>query len=153
MAKGGETALEKGLVNMINSKEMRALAFIGVAMVMAVALCVASITKFNLFSVVVSILMLSTLSVGLGYQYCKHEDTINAALEEKQKERALAKKVKTEKPVVISAEQKKSIKEMLAGEIAEDKVIAKVAVKPNLMSAEKKEGAACANDSAYHKGQ
>ena len=144
--------MEKGVCEMVNSKEMRALAFIGVAIVMAVALCVASIMQFNLFSVIVSILMLSTLSVGLGYQYCKHEDTINAVLEARCKEKALAEKVKTEKPVVISAEQKKSIKDILVGEMPEDKVIAKIAVKPNLMSAEKKEGAACANDSAVNKG-
>lgn len=72
--------------------------------------------------------------------------------EQRRKEKEFAKKVKTEKPVVISAEQKKSIKDILVGEMPEDKVIAKIAVKPNLMSAEKKEGAACANDSAVNKG-
>ena len=135
-----------------NSKEMRAMAFIGVAIVMAIMLCVSSIRQFNLFSVVVSIFMLATLSVGLGYQYCKHEDTIGEMFEQRRKEKEFAKKVKTEKPVVISAEQKKSIKDILVGEMPEDKVIAKIAVKPNLMSAEKKEGAACANDSAVNKG-
>lgn len=134
----------------IKSKEMRALAFIGVAIVMAIMLCVASIVEFNLFSVVVSIFMLATLSVGLGYQYCKHEDRIGEIVEDRRKEKEFAKKVKTEKAAVI-ADKPKSVKEVLAGDMPEDRVIAKI--KPTLVSAEKSGGSASANDSAYHQGQ
>lgn len=59
-------------------REMRGLAFLVIAIVMAVALCVASLVSGNIFSMVFSILLVGTLCVGLGYQYCKHEDEIEA---------------------------------------------------------------------------
>ena len=130
-------------MRIIRSKELRSLVFMVVAIVMAIMLCVSSIRQFNLFSVVVSIFMLATLSVGLGYQYCKHEDTIGEMLEASRKEKA--EKPKTDKT--------KAIRDFIVGDIAEDKVIAKIAVKPTLVSAEKREGVANANDSAYHQGQ
>lgn len=133
-------------MRILRSKELRSLVFMVVAIVMAIMLCVSSIRQFNLFSVVVSIFMLATLSVGLGYQYCKHEDRIGEIVEEMRKEKEFAKKVKTEK-----ADKPKSVKEVLAGEMPEDRVIAKI--KPTLVSADKSGGIASANDSAYHQGQ
>jgi hypothetical protein len=82
----------------------------------------------------------------LGYQYCKHEDRIGEIVEDRRKEKEFAKKVKTEK-----ADKPKSVKEVLAGEMPEDRVIAKI--KPTLVSADKSGGSASANDSAYHQGQ
>lgn len=133
-------------MRIFRSKELRSLVFMVVAIVMAIMLCVSSIRQFNLFSVVVSIFMLATLSVGLGYQYCKHEDRIGEIVEDRRKEKEIAKKVKTEK-----ADKPKSLKEALAGEMPEDRVIAKI--KPTLVSADKSGGSASANDSAYHQGQ
>lgn len=138
-------------MRIFRSKELRSLVFMVVAIVMAIMLCVSSIRQFNLFSVVVSIFMLATLSVGLGYQYCKHEDRIGEIVEDRRKEKEFAKKVKTEKAVAISADKPKSVKEVLAGEMPEDRVIAKI--KPTLVSADKSGGSASANDSAYHQGQ
>lgn len=137
-------------MRILRSKELRSLVFMVVAIVMAIMLCVSSIRQFNLFSVVVSIFMLATLSVGLGYQYCKHEDRIGEIVEERRKEKEFAKKVKTEKAAVV-ADKPKSVKEMLAGEMPEDRVIAKI--KPTLVSADKSGGSASANDSSYHQGQ
>jgi hypothetical protein len=65
--------------NMLENKEVRNLAFIGIAIVMAILICVASIGSGAMLAIVVSIVLLALLCCGLGYLYCKYEDDMAAA--------------------------------------------------------------------------
>ena len=60
------------------------LAFIGSAIGIALLLCISSIVNGSIFSIIVSIFLLSTLCVGLGYQYSRSE----AKVESKDSEEA-----------------------------------------------------------------
>lgn len=79
------------------SKEMRDLAFMVVAIVVTVALCIASIVKLNVFNVVLSIVLLAILSIGLGYQYCKNEEKIGEFIAESEAEKKAKKESKKAK--------------------------------------------------------
>ena len=68
-----------------NSKEMRDLVFIAIAIFMTILICVTTIANANMFGVVVSIVLLALLCVGLGYSYCKNEDKISFVVEKVEK--------------------------------------------------------------------
>ena len=55
------------------NKELRNLAFVGVALVMAVALCIANIVVLNLFAIIVSLMLIVFMCLALGYSYSKYE--------------------------------------------------------------------------------
>lgn len=78
-------------------KEMRDLAFMVVAIMVTVALCVASMVRLNVFNVVLSILLLAILSIGLGYQYCKNEEKIGEFIAESEAEKKAKKESKKAK--------------------------------------------------------
>ena len=77
---------------MLENKETRNLGFILIAIVMAILICVASITSGAMFGIVVSIVLLALLCCGLGYLYCKYEDDLAAARKAKVEAEAVAKK-------------------------------------------------------------
>lgn len=91
------------VMKIIESKEMRDMAFMVAAIVMAIMICVTSIGNGNMFGIVVSIVLLALLCVGLGYQYCKNEDKIYAVMRRVSEEKAKPKekeKAKEKVPVI-----------------------------------------------------
>lgn len=66
-------------------REIRDLVFMGVAIVMAVVICVTNMAAGNMFGVFVSIMLLAVLSAGIGYLYCRHEEKVSEALTEMPK--------------------------------------------------------------------
>lgn len=73
---------------LFNNKEVRDLAFIAIAIFMAILICITSIGSENMFGTIVSIVLLALLCVGLGYQYCKNEDNVFGAIEKAERPKA-----------------------------------------------------------------
>jgi phosphotransferase system glucose/maltose/N-acetylglucosamine-specific IIC component len=60
--------------NYTNEKELRNLIFMGLTIILALVVCITSITSNNLMGIVVSIVLLALLSAISGYIYCKYEE-------------------------------------------------------------------------------
>ena len=80
--------------------ELRDLAFIAIAIFMAILICITSIGSENMFGTIVSIVLLALLCVGLGYQYCKNEDKVFGAIERAEKSKAERPKETPKVPTV-----------------------------------------------------
>lgn len=85
---------------LFNSKEIRDLVFIAVAIFLAILMCITLISGGNMFGIVVSIILLALLCVGLGYQYCKNEDKICNVIEKVEKPKVQKPKVASNIPTI-----------------------------------------------------
>lgn len=87
---------------MLSNKELRDLIFSGITIIMAISIAVTSIVSGKIFGIVTSIVLLSMLCVGLGYQYCKNEQKIVELLAVAKKEKAEKAKATQKSEIFVS---------------------------------------------------
>jgi hypothetical protein len=100
--------------NYTNEKELRNLIFILIAIVLALVVCITSITSDNVLGIIISIMLLSLLSSILGYIYCKYEEKDILPERKKEGEKAKEKTPNVSKNIFgginLAAEPKKEAK-------------------------------------------
>lgn len=100
--------------NYTNEKELRNLIFIISSIVLALVVCITSITSDNVVGIIVSIVLLALLSAILGYIYCKYEEKDILPEKKKEGEKAKEKAPNVSKNIFggisVAAEPKKEAK-------------------------------------------
>lgn len=68
----------------LSSGEFREMVSKAICIALSGAMCIICIVMQNIFSVLVSLVLMAILCVGLGYTYCKNEAVLTALIAEKE---------------------------------------------------------------------
>jgi hypothetical protein len=88
------------------NREIRGIVYLALAIMLALVVCASSVVEYSVFSIIVSIVLVGVLCVGLGYEYSRNEDAIEAHFEGVERHKKESKKVDSMLKAYVGAKPK-----------------------------------------------